>query len=95
MITCNKSHVDVFVGQINKIYCEVAANPDPQIVWRKENRPIGKPVSSAKDPNLHDVTISTLEFQATEKTASGIYLIEASNSVGSSTSEIEIKVIGI
>lgn len=74
------------------ISCEVRANPKATIMWVKNKRQSAS--RTLRDLRKDDVTISTLEFEEVTKSSSGIYVIEATNSIGSSRTEVEISVIG-
>lgn len=78
-----------------KVVCDVTANPLARVSWVKNGQEINNTFTSAPDSSRRDVTISTSEIKTSQKTPSGLYQIEATNSAGSSTAEVEINVIGI
>ncbi|XP_064594355.1 cell adhesion molecule 4-like isoform X2 [Liolophura sinensis] len=95
-ITCNTTHVTLFEGQRLKISCDVTSNDDVVIHWYQSGRRIDNAVTTnSQGPARRDVTMSTVEFESADAKISGVYQIEATNSIGSSTREITISVISI
>lgn len=95
-ITCNATHVTLFEGQILEFPCDVTSKEDVVIHWYKSGHRIYNAVTTnSRGPARRDVTRSTLGSESAEASLSGVYQIEANNSVGSSTSEVTVTVLGI
>ncbi|XP_064595983.1 nephrin-like [Liolophura sinensis] len=94
VIFCNASHVTVVEGQQVKISCDVISKLEVSILWVKNGRPVDDaPINNFRGPTRHDVTVATIEFGHADKSLSGIYRIEARNSVGSFGIEVSVTVI--
>ncbi|XP_064611256.1 neural cell adhesion molecule 2-like isoform X2 [Liolophura sinensis] len=93
-ILCNASHVTVFEGQLVKISCDVISKLEVSVLWVKDGRQIDDAsITNYRGPNQRDVTVATIEFGQADKSLSGIYQIEARNSVGSFHMEVSVTVI--
>ncbi|XP_064613288.1 nephrin-like isoform X2 [Liolophura sinensis] len=93
-ILCNSTQVTLFEGQRLKMSCDVTSNDDVVIHWYKSGRRIDNAVTTnSRGPARRDVTMSTVEYESAEARLSGVYQIEANNSIGSSTRQIKISVI--
>ncbi|XP_064617482.1 cell adhesion molecule 2-like isoform X1 [Liolophura sinensis] len=92
-INCKQSEVTVFQGQRIKIECDVTANPVARVSLVRNGNKMNSTFTTTPDPTRRDVTISTSEIEITKQMSSGIYQIEATNSAGSSWTEVEITLI--
>lgn len=79
-----------------EISCDVTSKASKvSIHWYKSGRRTDNAVTTnSRGPARRDVTMSTLTFESAETRLSGVYQIEATNSIGSSTRDITISVIG-
>ncbi|XP_064595973.1 cell adhesion molecule 1-like [Liolophura sinensis] len=93
-VLCNTSHVTVFEGQRVKISCDVISKLEVSVLWVKDGRQIDDAsITNYRGPNQRDVTVATIEFGQADKSLSGIYQIEARNSLGSFRMEVSVTVI--
>lgn len=80
------SDVTVLAGQTVKFYCSVGGDPQPQILWRKDdgNMPVGRADIEENEKSLLIKNVIPAD--------EGIYICEAHNSVGQITAKAQLVV---
>lgn len=70
---------------------EFAGFPTPQISWSKNGAPL---VSDKRVSTYTDEHSTTIAIYSTERTDTGTYTVTASNTAGSASLDLKLKVIG-